>query len=348
MKTLITDYRNTPGEHCGSVAMKNLLHYYCGLDLPEEAVFGLGSAIDCIYMAGERMDPSVVLFGRNITMEVDLAEALGVDYREIIEMDNARAWEVVRDEVLEGNPTMLSGDVFYLDYRKFTVHFPSHRYVLVGFDDASQTAYVADRLDPEPQACSYEAVAKSRNAPEGLSMFNLWGKFHGREVGNSQERACLHALRKSADRMLGRDTSQPELLRAVAGDLELEVASGLEGLARFAQEVGSFHERKDRAFLATYMSQVIEKFGTGGGNFRKMFAAFLRWAAERVPDLVPEDLPALADQAAGQWTKLALKLQEVSGSPDRKDLWQRTSEGFRRTLDLEQELFETLDSATTP
>ena len=43
MKTLIESYRSRPGEHCGSVAMGSLLRHYCGLDLPEPAVFGLAA-----------------------------------------------------------------------------------------------------------------------------------------------------------------------------------------------------------------------------------------------------------------------------------------------------------------
>jgi len=345
VKTTISSYRNLPGAHCGSAAMRNLLYHHCGLDLPEEAVLGLGSAVDCLYMAYERMNPSLVLFGRSITMEVDLADALGIDYRESIEMDDARAWELVRAEVLAGNPTMLSGDVYYLDYRKFTVHFPAHRYVLVGFDDDTRTAYVADRVAPEPQACSYEAVARSRNAPEGLSVMNLWGKFHGTRPARSLEEACARALRRSADRMLGRDTSQTELLRAVAGGRGLDLASGLQGVARFAAEVARARERPDREFLAGYMSQSIEKFGTGGGNFRRMFAAFLRWARERAPDRVPEGLPALADRAAGLWTELASTLLDASREPHPPDLWERAAGQFLQIHDLEAGLFETLDAA---
>ena len=99
--------------------------------------------------------------------------------------DDARAWQVVREEVVAGRPTMLSGDILYLDYREYKVHFPGHRFVLLGFDDAIEKAYIADRIRPEPEACSYAALAVSRNPPEGLSTHNLWGRFHGTEVGRS-------------------------------------------------------------------------------------------------------------------------------------------------------------------
>jgi len=88
-----------------------------------------------VYLSGPGLDPGAVLFGRTMTMEKDLGAHLGVDYRERPEPDDEKAWLVVREEVLAGRPTMLSGDILYLDYRDYKVHFPGHRFVLVGFDD---------------------------------------------------------------------------------------------------------------------------------------------------------------------------------------------------------------------
>ncbi len=60
MQTMIEGYRSYPGEHCGSVAMRGLLHHYCGLELPENAVFGLGAGLDSVYLSGPGMDPSAM------------------------------------------------------------------------------------------------------------------------------------------------------------------------------------------------------------------------------------------------------------------------------------------------
>jgi hypothetical protein len=179
-------------------------------------------------------------------------------------MDDDRAW-VVRQEVKEG-PTMLSG-TSSIDYRKF--RSPSHRFVLVGFDDEKKAALIADRIATEVQVASYGAVAKSRNPPDGMSTYNLWGKFHDTKVARTLEEACAIALRRSADRMLGHDRSQFDLLSALGGAEDMVVSTGLEGLAAFADSIGGWHVREDAGFLASYGSQVIEKFGTGGGNFRK-------------------------------------------------------------------------------
>lgn len=92
------DYENVPGEHCGSAAMRNLIRHYCGLDLSEEAAFGLGSGIDLLFLESPENEPAILAFGRSITLEIDLAAALGIDYRE--------ARIVVPDLVDESQPGM--------------------------------------------------------------------------------------------------------------------------------------------------------------------------------------------------------------------------------------------------
>ena len=68
MRTLIESYRNFPGEHCGSVAMRGLLNHYCGLELSEPAVFGLGSGAACLFISGPDMDPCRMVVGRGGTL----------------------------------------------------------------------------------------------------------------------------------------------------------------------------------------------------------------------------------------------------------------------------------------
>ena len=158
MRVLIDNYRNLTAEHCGSGAMRNLLFHYGQLELDEAVVFGLGSGIDCLLFDTPGASPPFALFGRSVTMEQDLAIALGIDYRETIEVDNELAWEQVRQEIIAGQPTLLSGDIYYLDYRNFKVHFPGHRFVLLGFDDDKGEVYIADRTESETQVCSMDAL----------------------------------------------------------------------------------------------------------------------------------------------------------------------------------------------
>ena len=131
MRVEIENYRNLTAGHCGSGAMRNLIYHYCSLELEEGVIFGLGAGLDTVFFDYEAQDPPFMLFGRGSSMEADLADTLGLDYAEQIETDDDKAWEEVREEVIAGRPTMLSGDILYLDYREYKVHFPAHRFVLL-------------------------------------------------------------------------------------------------------------------------------------------------------------------------------------------------------------------------
>lgn len=345
---LIRDYRNLPGEHCGSTAMRNLVFHYCGLDLAEEEIFGLGSGVDCVVIQSEAFAPGVLLFGRGSTMEVDAAEALGIDYREQIEADDDEAWRLVREEVVAGRPTMLSGDAFYLDYRDFRVHFPSHRFVLVGFDDARRIAYVADRLDPAAQECSYDALAKSRNPKDFLSTFNLWGRFADTAAQRALPGAYERAIARAARRMTGaqrRGASSFENLTAGEG---IEAATGLAALVKLGDVIAHLPAHPRAKEIARYASACIEAFGTGGGNFRTMYAGFLTRARRLVPHVVGADAPELAAASSKLWTALSEQLGALAkGEADASAADLRDAVATVAKIgEAETRLFESLASAS--
>ena len=64
------------------------------------------------------------------------------------------------------------------------------------------------------------------------------------------------------------------MLEPPLGDFE-----GLPALRRFAAEVGDWPEAaEDWQWCARFLYQVIERRGTGGGNFRAMYSRFLEEA----------------------------------------------------------------------
>ena len=341
MKTLITNYRNLPGEHCGSTATRNLLYHYCGIELSESVIFGLGAGLESMFIKVDTLDPAISIFGRSISMEADALGALGIDYREQPELDNQKAWEDVRNEVIAGRPTMLTGDIFFLDYRDYKVRFPAHRFVLLGFDDEKEIAYVADRVDPAPQACSYRALAISRNPDTGITTFNLWGKFFDTTVKNSFEQAACDAISMCVNRMQGKDTSQADLIKSVTGDNAV-IVTGIDGLTAFADDLAGWHQRDDAVQLASYNAQCIEKFGTGGGNFRNLYTGFLEWASDLIPDIVNTAHVELAKKSAQGWRALAELLQTASKNPASSGMWQRASDKVMKIRDIEAELFASL------
>ncbi|MCH2187587.1 BtrH N-terminal domain-containing protein [Myxococcota bacterium] len=340
METMIDGYRIYPGEHCGSSSMRGLLEHYCGLKLPEDAVFGLAAGLDCGFFDSDAMDPPIGVFGRTASLEQDLGQHLQIDYREQTEDNDGQAWSQVREEVLAGRPTMLSGDILYLDYREYKVHFPGHRFVLLGFDDAIEKAFIADRIRDVPEACSYGALALSRNPPEGLSTHNLWGRFHGTEVGRDLVSAVRIAIESCAHRMLGQSADQAATEIPIPGDRK--PAHGIAGIRAFTSSLPTWGQREDARWVASFNSRCIEKFGNGGGNFRRLYAGFLAWAHELDPQRVPHEASALATEAADGWTGISELLAQAARGEAAEDVWDQAARQAESVADIEETLFRRL------
>lgn len=337
MRVLIEDYRNLTAEHCGSGSMRNLLFHYCGLELDEAVVFGLGSGLDCMFLSVVTERPPFMLFGRGPSMEADLASALGVDYRETRQADDNLAWSEVAAEVAAGRPTMLSGDILYLDYREYKVHFPGHRFVLLGYDDELQDTYLADRTDVETQTCSMQGLRLSRNAPVGISSENLWGKFYSGDVQHSLGEACETALKRTTGRMLGSD--HPQVFGAGLTGL-VGFDSGLAGIQTLANAMDSWPCGEEALIYARYIDNCIVKFGTGGGFFRNLFADFIGWARVQRPDLVDAAVVDASQKAAALWNSLADLMRDLVPTED--DCWQPAQQKIQEIHRVETALFKAL------
>ena len=112
--------------------------------------------------------------------------------------------------------------------------------------------------------------------------------------------------------------------------------AGLPALRRFAAEVGDWPEAaEDWQWCARFLYQVIERRGTGGGNFRKMYSRFLEEAGY--------EEAALAREAAEEWSMLALAARTAS-EPDEPDpeQWRTMSAEATKVLDAEERLWSAL------
>lgn len=347
MRAMIEDFRIVPAGHCGSGSMRNLIYHYCGLDLEEGVVFGLGAGLDAVFFTYENAEPPYMFFGRGSTMEADLAKTLGLDYEELIQPDDDLAWEEVKQEILAGRPTMLSGDIFYLDYREFKVHFPAHRFILLGFDEEKQEVYIADRVNDFPETCSMAALRSSRNPTGVISTHNQWGKFSSGNIRHELAEACGIALGITVQRMQGMDLSQRELMAVSAGN-DGVCAAGLEGIRTLMQNMESWPEQENAASYAQYLDNAIIKFGTGGGFFRNHFAVFINWSREQRPDLVSADSVVLAQQAADQWNALSPTMQALVADASDMAGWARARDQLEDIYHTEYTLFGQLGDTVLP
>jgi hypothetical protein len=315
---MVPGFRHRPGHHCGSTALRNLLGHH-GIELSEEMAFGLGAGACFYYLFMPESSPSRFFNGRAAQLEQNFLELTGGPLRLDTFEDPDAAWEAARASVDTGSPPLLLTDLYYLDHYGNSAHFPGHAVVLAGYDEES--VYLSDTGFEELQPCGIESLRRARHAG-GSPAFALKGQmftFAGGGAAADLAAAAPAAIARAAKEML-----EPRF-----GEV-----AGLPALQRLAEEVEGWPENaEDWQWCARFAYQVIERRGTGGGNFRAMYSRFLEEAG------YGEDAE-LAARAAARWTTLAEAFREASEQETPQPrTWARIGELSGAVLAGEEELW---------
>jgi hypothetical protein len=286
----VPGYVHTPGHHCGSTALRNLLAFH-GVEISEEMAFGLGAGACFYYVAIEDASPTRWFNGRTARLEENFNELTGAALRlRTFQPGDGEAWEAARAEVDAGRPVLLLTDLYYLDHYGNSAHFPGHAVVLAGYDE--EHAHLSDTGFEQLQSTTrLEDLDRARHSnhpayPLAGHMFTA--------TGTVREERLREAIPAAIE-------------RAALGMVEPEFRqfSGLDAVERLAQEAGSWPEvAEDWQWCARFGYQVIERRGTGGGAFRLMYSRFLEEAGRA-------EAP-LAAEAAARWSDLAEAFRAAS------------------------------------
>jgi hypothetical protein len=317
----VPGYTHTPGHHCGSTALRNLLAFH-GVEISEEMAFGLGAGACFYYVAIDQASPTRWFNGRTARLEESFAELTGAALElRTFEPDDDAAWESARAAVDTGRPVLLLTDLYYLDHYGNSAHFPGHAVVLAGYDE--QFAHLSDTGFEELQTTTrledLDQARHSRHPAYPLSghMFTASGEIDGERL----REAIPAAIERAATAMV---------------EPEFREFSGLDAVERLAEEAGNWPEvTEDWKWCARFGYQVIERRGTGGGAFRLMYSRFLA-EAER-----PE--APLAADAAARWTDLAAAFHAASERDEPEPaLWRDVDAAAKEVAEAENRLWTSL------
>ena len=318
-RVMVPGYSHTAGNHCGSTALRNLLAFH-GVEVSEEMAFGLGAGACFFYFSLEGMSPSRFTNGRAARLEESFLELTGAPLRLRTDPDPRRSWELARESVDSGRPVLLLSDLYYLDHYGKSAHFPGHAVVLAGYDD--ENAWLSDTGFENLQATALEHLAQARHSQHPA--YPLEG-----QMVDLPEGAEMDDPRSAAPAAIER--AAKEMLEPTMGEYQ-----GVPALKRLADEVGEWPSAaEDWQWCARFLYQVIERRGTGGGNFRAMYSRFL--------EEVGRDEASLAASASERWTDLAQAGREAS-EPDEPDQgqWARLTKLSRKVLEAEERLWTAL------
>jgi hypothetical protein len=221
-------------------------------------------------------------------------------------------------------PVLLNVELSRLPYYHSRTPFPGHRVVLAGYDDTRAVAFLADNAFESLQEIPFDALRDARYAPVASTLFPLrndWLVVKSARAHTPLADALWVALRENARGML----------------YERDPHAGILGMKTLADDFVNWGDAADWQFCARFGYQIIERRGTGGGAFRKMYAQYLREAEAIVPMLRAAQLPDAMAEIAEAWTALALLLKRVSDEKNRALL--TDASGMLRQLATREENF---------
>lgn len=285
-----------PGRHCGSSAIRDLLEFH-GTTLTEAMCFGLGSGLGITYLTLPAAPVPFLVHVRSLGYEERVFQALDVPFAWTSYGSVEEGAQALDDLLDQGRPALLLTDIFHLPYFGSRTHFPGHAIVAWQRQPADDSILVTDTERPAPIPVARDALARARFAE--LPPF-----FH---AGNLFAPPAIHA-RLSVERVAAAIRHNARLLR------EGGPHSGVAALDTWLADLGRWEREGDWRWTTRFAYQIIERRGTGGGGFRKMYAEFLDEAAPADPRIAELRLPQLMADSARCWTALALVLKAGSES----------------------------------
>ncbi|HET9577873.1 MAG TPA: DUF4872 domain-containing protein [Usitatibacter sp.] len=276
------------GIHCSSSSIADILRYD-GQPLSEAMVFGLGSGLGFILSTDARYSPAYRFNGRALDLEGKFYALFGARLPWAGRWDPATMERALR----QGRPVIAQTDIAYLPYYD-GVHFPLHGIVVTGWDGAH--ARVADTYSGELQTIEAGQL-RDALAGEGSPFMDPPFRF---------------APAPRIDAKIDADTLGRAILVAAREMLEPAVAgTGIPAMRKLVGEHAAWRDSPDWAWSARFAYQGIEKRGTGGGGFRRLYAAFLEESLPVLPAIGKVRAVARMRESAQRWSAMAQELKRA-------------------------------------
>lgn len=319
MKVIIPNWYHKKGRHCASTAIRDAMRFWA-IPFSEAFCFGLGRGLGAFYLKNTSFSPSRWLMTRSADLERKFFTALEIPFEWEQAETEHEAWIKTKEYIDNGIPVLLQTDLFYLDYYNTKTHFNRHAVLLWGYDEEEKFAYLSDTDWEGLMSVPLTSLAKARCSsflpgPVKFDCFPIHKPAKLPDIG----KATIQAIKLNAFELSRTDEKFPLKL-------------GTKALKELAYDLHSWGEAHDWKWSARFAYQAIEKRGTGGGAFRKMYADFLEEVEKTTPPLEKAGLTKLMRSIGEKWTQFALCLKEISEK--------ESPTGFDEAGEIARELFE--------
>lgn len=348
MRAFLERYSHSPGFHCISSAARNYLNY-CGIALSECAAFGLDACLGFYYEkhdVREKMPP-VHTGGRSVICFRNMCRTLRLPHERIATKDTAAAWEQAKRLLaVEGKPVIAEVSLAHLPYwRKATRANPFHLVIVAGYDDEEERVWLGDvnepaidreRLDSRLHETALSAFLDARSKPYHWGEIeNAWHKIDiPARYELDPKGAFAAAIRLNADNYL--DDREQCGVKAFAQFLG-ELADWPDIIPSTMRDEATGKKALPLRTQLYYTGMMLGKVGNGGGNFRYLYAGFIREAASLYGDDASlHDAGERFRQSACIWAEAGKQFEKLSIAGEGE-----ISAGLKRIRALLQQCFDT-------
>ena len=321
--TIITDFKPAAGQHCETMTTRNLLRH-AGLEISEPMLFGLGQGIGFGVFAIKTM-PAPFIAGRSKMEEVTKNAAANLGFEVAFRQTRSRkkAWDNIAAFVDAGIPVGAKLDCYYLDYFSSDFHFAAHYVAVYGYD--------AERMFVVDTGQQGGALTTARS---GFEQGRLW---KGPMASNALT-WTVNVPRGQIDwAAAARRAIRANAKSYLAPPIRNFGAPGIRKAAGMAVNWGQTLE--DAPAQLAQMGMLMERAGTGGGLFRRMYGAFLDEANGYLRDDGVAQARGLIGKSAQGWTQAAALLGAVQSHPAALD---EVAQLFLQIADWEEQAFTLL------
>lgn len=293
------------GSHCLTTCLCTLFRYY-GIDMTEEMFLGLSSGLGFTYV---RQQEAFIFGGRGGNLEINLSSAIGCKVISHKAEDNEIAWKYNREMLIKGHPLICDVDMSYLPYmvEKLKTRgngFSGHKMLLIGFDDEKEEVYVLEYLWNNIASIKIDEFKKaSGSSVKPMSPSNSAAYIEIPKETYPIKAAIIDAI----------DVNVNQMKYPVGFGL------GLKSMKRFFKELKLWPEicsEEKLRYELDMASQVFEKIGTGGGNFRRIYSRFLKSASQIFEDDLLIDASQIYAGLGRKWKNLAMMLHKAAVDED--------------------------------
>lgn len=312
----LPDFQPRIGAHCESAAMLNALAYL-GYGVTEADIVGGGGAPSFILTN----DAFPFLGGRNDTMRETFLASAGIPFGVERPKGGLVDWEGITALLERGIPVLLRVDMRFLPYLyggKYGspyMSFGGHWVCLFGLDFDSGVASVTDTANEGYRSVKIADLEKARLST--TKMYPPKGEYSWIEPKPDAWALDADALARNALKTVLNNYRSED----ATGKYPAAPLIGLSGISAFPEILASLHSTIKEYMLSpaySFMAGSIERNGTGGAAFRRLFRDFLR---DRAADSAePSSRAACAalvpptEAAMAAWSALAAAFDEASAA----------------------------------